>query len=54
MFAPTGIWDGQITECELLKMIDTCDFWLNKQFYFPFHYSYSFDSCVNMDSKRMR
>ena len=35
---------GQIAECELLKMIiDTSVFWVNKQLYFQFHYSYSGD-----------
>ena len=52
MFTPTGNWDGQITECELLKMIDTCVFRLNKQLYSQFHYSYSIDSHVNIASKR--
>ena len=50
MFMPTGNWGGQITECELLKMIDTCVFRLNKQHNFQFHYSYSIDSRVNMAS----
>ena len=36
---------------ELLKMIDTRVFRLNKQLYFQFHYSYSIDSRVNMASK---
>ena len=54
MFTPTGNWDGQITECELLKMIDTCVFRLNKQLYFQFHYSYSVDLLVNMASKRRK
>ena len=54
MFMPTGNWDGQITECELLKTIDTCVFWLNKELYFQFHHSYSVDSHVNMASKRRK
>ena len=34
----TGNCDGQIAECELLKMIiDTCVFPVNKQLYFQFH-----------------
>ena len=48
MYMPIDNWDGQITECELHKIIDTCVFWLNKQLYFQFHYSYSFGSHVNM------
>ena len=52
MFTPTGNCDGQIIECELLKMIiDTCVFRVNKQLYFQFRYSYSTDSLVNMASK---
>ena len=52
MFMPTGNWDGQITECELLKMIiDTCVIRVNKQLYFQFHYSYLVDSLVNMAFK---
>ena len=31
MFTPTGIWDSQIAECELLKMItDICVFVIDK------------------------
>ena len=52
MFTPTDNCDGQITECELLKMIiDTCVFRVNKQLYFQFHYSYSVDSLITMASK---
>ena len=54
MFTPTCNWGGQIAECELLKMIDTCVFRLNKQLYFQFQYSYSTDSHVNMTSKRRK
>ena len=54
MFTPTGNCDGQITECELLKMIiDAYVFRVNKQLYFQFHYSCSFDSLVNMASKTL-
>ena len=54
MFMPIGNWDGQITECELLKMVDTCFFRLNKQVYLQFYYSYSVDSHVNTASKMHR
>ena len=51
MFTPTGSCDGQISACELLKMvIDTCVFRVNKQLCFQFHYSCSVDSLVNMAS----
>ena len=41
---------SQIIEYKLLKTIDTA-YWLNKQLFFQFHYSYSVDSSVNMASK---
>ena len=40
---PKGNWGGQIAEGELLKMIDTCVFRLNKQLYSQFDYCYSID-----------